>query len=512
MHFSGRHEPMPKPTTNIGGANHSDQVEMKKSPLAFIIVLNWNGKAHLAECLGSLSCLDYSNFQILLVDNNSQDGSLALVASHYPHVQVIENSTNLGFAEGNNVGMRYALSQGADYVVLLNNDTRVEPDFLSHLVRRGEEQPEVGVLGGTVLMYSNPGIVNSTGVNLNQFAYGWDRDFGENSALLAGEGGEVLAVSGCLMAIKRAVMEKIGLLDGAFFAYYEDVDFCLRTWKDTDFTVEYVPGAVVHHKFSASSGASSPLKYSLLMKNRYRLFFKHFPPSRLVAIFPELTWHRLRFLWRKRRELRGLRAFSELWVLFKYWALFPYIVCRRLFRDRSEQGAARFWNKVIPEWNIPSFKAYSASYERIVLGKNGLLEAVVPSRIVMGVNDDLLGVGWSPLLHHHPRIRTVKGQAACYLRNDKSFSYIQLHGLCDSPVDSPCMELSIDGTLMSRTDLVPGWHTYVIPFENRFEEGPVELQLTVKTSNGAPVSSKLFGVNEVGLIPLDSPLLRLVER
>jgi GT2 family glycosyltransferase len=484
---------------------------MKNNPLVFIIVLNWNGQAHLDECLGSLSGLDYPNYQILLVDNHSQDGSLPFVASHYPHVKVIENGTNLGFAEGNNVGIRFALSQGADYVVLLNNDTRVEPDFLSHLIRRGEENPEVGILGGRVLMFSNPRIVNSTGVHLNQFAYGWDRDFGADNSQLAREAGEVLAVTGCLMAIKRAVLEQIGLLDSRFFAYYEDVDFCLRTWKETNFTVEYVPQAIVYHKFSASSGASSPLKYSLLMKNRYRLFFKHFPISRVVAMFPELTWHRLRFLWRKRRGLRGLRAYWELWILLRYWILLPYIVCRRLLRDRSEQGPSRFWNKVVPEWNIPLMKTYSADYERIVSGKGELPDIVLPSRIIMGVNDELLGVGWSGLIHLHPRSRKVEEQAACYLTNHRSFRYIQLHGMCDPSVDGLCVELSLDGSMVSQVRLVPGWHTYLIPFENRFEEGPVELQVAVKATKGTGVDVPLFSINEVGLAALESPLLRLIE-
>jgi GT2 family glycosyltransferase len=480
------------------------------SPLVFIIVLNWNGKHHLQDCLDSLSSLDYPNYRILLVDNNSKDGSLSLATDKYPHVESIQNSDNLGFAEGNNVGIRYALSKRADYVVLLNNDTRVEPDFLQHLIQRGEAKNKTGVLGGTILMFSNPLIVNSTGVNLNLFAYGWDRDFGENRIAIGNEGGEVLAVSGCLMAIKREVLEEVGLLDPKFFAYFEDVDFCLRVWSRSDFTVEYVPHAVVYHKFSASSGDTSLFKRRLMMRNQYRVFFKHFPPAQIMKIFPRLSLHRLHMLLHCLLRSDLLFFFRESIVLLKYWMALPFILCRRILESRSGLDSSRFWEKVIPEMVVPSIKAYTPGYERIFLSKVEVANKEIPTRIVMGLNDEILGSGWSQLIHEFPRIRRIEKEAVCYLRNERKFEFLQIHGLWDTLTDSLGLQVEIEGERACQTNVVHGWHTYLIPFENCFAARPMEVRIRIISFKPENIETRGLGVNEVGLLPLGSPLLRLV--
>ena len=480
------------------------------APLAFVIVLNWNGRHHLQDCLDSLSSIDYPNDRIVLVDNHSRDESVLFVKSNYPHVHLIQNERNLGFAEGNNVGIRFALSQGADYVVLLNNDTRVEPDFLSYLIQRGEEKKEIGVLGGTVLMFSNPRIINSTGVNLNQFAYGWDRDFGEENRRVNRERGEVLAVTGCLMAVKREVFERVGLLDPKFFAYFEDVDFCLRVWKYTDFTIEYVPGAVIYHKFSLSVSGESFLKRNLMLRNRYRIFFKHFPLFQVIKIFPILSLHCfpafLGYLLRK--DFYFLLA--ESFILVKYWVLLPFILFHRLTEPVRGISTSRFWNKIVPEKKLPSIKAYVPGYERIFLKKEELGTNKISDRIVVGVNDEVLGEGWSQLLQESPRVRRMKERAECYLRNEKRFGFLQIHGLWDLTINQECLEVSVEEQTIGRIKPIYGWHTYIVPFENNFPEGVVQVQLKM---NPFDESDHLrgFGVNEIGFFSLGSPLLRWIE-
>lgn len=484
---------------------------MNKNPLVFIIVLNWNGEHHLPECLGSLSKIDYSNYKIVLVDNASQDGSIPFVRSNYPHVFIIQNKRNLGYAEGNNVGIRYALSCGADYVVLLNNDTRVEPNFLSPLIKRGEEKKDIGVLGGRVLMFFDPLIVNSTGVNLNRFAYGWDRDFGEDTRMLHREGGEVLAVTGSLMAIKREVFEKIGLFDHKFFAYFEDVDFCIRVWKYTDFKIEYVPASVIYHKFSASTSRNSRLKRYLMMRNQYRIFFKHFPILNIATTFPMLSLHRFRFLLYYLKRGDFYLFSKEAFTIFKQWVILPFVFLYRLSDYIIKRpNTKRFWRMVIPETKFPSIKAYSPGYERVFLDREELEGKAIPNRIVMGVNDEVLGAGWSRLINGSPRFRRMGEKATIFLRNELKFGFLQIHGINTMPYSS-WLEVVIEGQMVGRRQIERGWNTYLIPFENKFREGPIEIQLKVSPWNQTMGIENGFGINEIGLLPLGSPILRLME-
>lgn len=321
---------------------------------AWIIVLNWNGIQHLPTCLGSLTSIDYPNCNILLVDNGSTDQSLQFVRKNFPDIRIIANRQNLGFAEGNNIGIRHALSNGADYIVLLNNDTRVEPDFLTRLITRGEAKPDIGVLGGKVLMMDNPDIVNSTGINMNLFAYGWDRDFGEKASEVNRPGGEVLAVTGCLMAIKKQVFEKIGLLDPDFFAYMEDLDFCLRVWKCTDFKIEYMPEAIIYHKFSASTPGK--FKRRLMAINQYRIFFRHFPLPVIIKIFPLMTLHRIAILAAHLLRLDFRMFISECYLIIKHWIMLPIYLCRSIFKSEKRIDPDLFRKYAVQEKGRPSFK------------------------------------------------------------------------------------------------------------------------------------------------------------
>ena len=482
------------------------------TPLAFIIVLNWNGRHHLEDCLDSVSFLDYPNYKILLVDNNSRDESVRFVKSNYPHVHILQNDRNFGFAEGNNIGIRYALSQGAEYIILLNNDTRVEPDFLTHFIQRGEEKKEVGVLGGKVLMFSNPRIINSTGVNLNQSAYGWDRDFGEVVQSVNRKGGEVLAVTGCLMAIKREVFEKIGLLDPKFFAYYEDMDFCIRVWKYTSFRVEYVPESIIYHKFSASVSGGPFLKKYFMFKNQYRIFFKHFPPAQLIKTFPLLLWHHSGILMGLLKRGDFHLFFAELLIMLKCLVFFPLLFSLRI-PDLLKKGVEerRFWEKVIPEKRVPSLNPFWPEYTQVILNKREVKADKISHRILVGVNDEMLGEGWSRLISDFPRIRRMAQSAVCFLRNEKRFEYLQIHGLWDSNTLQPWLEVAIEGQTAGRRKVEMGWHTYIFPFENRLKEGPVELRLRINPSIHGISYEKGFAINEIGLFPLGSPILRWIE-
>lgn len=480
---------------------------MNRAPSVYVIVLNWNGKHHLADCLGSLVEIDYPNATILLVDNGSIDGSTAYVQKMFPTVQILKNKTNLHFAKGNNVGIRHALEHGADYVVLVNNDTRVEPDFLSYLVKRGEECEDIGVLGGTVLMFSNPEVVNSTGVNLNFDAYGWDRDFGEAARTLDGKGGEVLAVTGGLFAVKRKVFEEIGLLEESLIAYYEDVDFCIRAWRDTRFRIEYVPSSVIYHKFSASS--SSEFKAWLMLRNRYWIFFKHYPLREILLRFPRIVMHRIPRILHGCLHGHAKLSVREALLLTMYWFSIPVVVVRRFVgRAGRKDNTARFWQWIVKKSGPPLVKVYQPGYERVYPSKMGLRSDDLASRIVCGINDEVLGCGWSRLKDGAPRTREMSAEAVCFLLNSVRCALLQVHGLSSEPHGGLFLEVLIEGDIVGRQEIRHGWKTYLFPFNNKYPNGPVEVKLKIRSTDLNQTTQGVFRVNEIALLTISSPLLR----
>ena len=143
-------------------------------PTVSIIVLNWNGKHDTVECLESLSHISYPNYEVIVVDNGSTDGSVEQFKARYPEITVIENQDNLGFAEGNNVGIRAALQEDTEYVLLLNNDTIVDPRFLDELINVAEREPRVGFAGPKIYYYDGNGrgrkdVINSVGAKLDMW-------------------------------------------------------------------------------------------------------------------------------------------------------------------------------------------------------------------------------------------------------------------------------------------------------------------------------------------------------
>ena len=259
---------------------------MNTRPRVIIVVLNWNGKEDTAECIDSLGTIMYPNYTILVVDNGSTDGSVEFLKERYPEVQIARNNSNTGFGAGNNVGIELALSMAADYVLLLNNDTVVEAHFLDYLVQEAESDGLIGFTGPKIYrLYEGESAEYAVWKT-----FGWRKmplDPVQRSALLHSAGGSFNAWLGkirhkgaaefdvgqydeqkevdfveasCVLA-KRAVIKKIGLLDATYFAYLEDVDWCLRGQRAGYATV-FVPQATIWHKGSKSSSHENRVYYS----------------------------------------------------------------------------------------------------------------------------------------------------------------------------------------------------------------------------------------------------------
>lgn len=225
---------------------------MKK---VFIIVLNWNGKDDTIECVESLKKIDYPERKIVIVDNGSTDDSVEILPKKYfqDDIGFIAVKKNLGFAGGNNIGIEYALKNGADYILLLNNDTTVEPDFLSKLVEAGEKEEKAGFLGPKIMFFSDKGIIWSAGGKiLNNFTRGELIGYKETDKGQFDEKKEVDYLSGTCLLVKKQAAEKIGPMTEDYFMYYEDTDFNLRA-KEAGFKSVFVPSAKIYHKASKAA-------------------------------------------------------------------------------------------------------------------------------------------------------------------------------------------------------------------------------------------------------------------
>jgi len=261
----------------------------KTSPLVSIIIVNYNGEKFLKKCLSSIKRQTYSDFEIIIVDNGSTDGSVKFVKREYlGSVRLIENSQNLGFGKGNNQGIM--ISKG-EYVALLNNDTEVEPNWLSELVKVAQSDKRIGMCASKIILGDNQAQIDAAGHliypdGLNRGRGHREKDVGQYDIKE-----EVLFPSACAAIYSRDMLDEIGLFDEDFFAYGDDTDIGIRArlmgWKCI-----YVPTAVVYHYHSATLGNYAPLKAYLVERNRVWVLLKYFPFSTII-VSPYFTLQRL---------------------------------------------------------------------------------------------------------------------------------------------------------------------------------------------------------------------------
>lgn len=255
------------------------------APLVSIILINWNQPALTAACLSSLERCTYPALEVIVVDNGSADDSVAQLRASFPDVQIIEAGENLGFTGGNNLGMRAARGE---YVMLLNNDTEVDPGFVEPLVAAGESDPTIGAMGSKIRFFDRPKTLQYAGglpLDMRRGRGGW-RGWGETDDGQYDEQQETHAAHGAAFCIRRSALEAVGLLDDDLFIFYEELDWSLRI-RDAGFRVEYVPGSLVFHKESMTTGKVSPFRTYYMTRNRL-LFLRRHAQRRELAAF--LAW------------------------------------------------------------------------------------------------------------------------------------------------------------------------------------------------------------------------------
>ncbi|MBM3156029.1 MAG: glycosyltransferase family 2 protein [Chloroflexi bacterium] len=252
-----------------------------------IIILNWNGLDDTVGCLQSLKEITYKNYNIIVVDNGSKGNDAEILKSKFgEYIHIIENDRNYGFAGGCNIGIRYAMRNfEPDYILLLNNDTTVAPDFLSEMVNVAESDPSFGIAGAKIYFYHEPNKIQAIGGQIN-WRTGMTSMLGINE-MDVGQFNEIRAVDwvvGCALLIKREVLQTIGLLYERYFAYFEEVEWCVRCSR-AGYLVIHAPGARVWHKKRFSIDEISGLNMYYMTRNRFLFMVRNATVRQLSFFF-----------------------------------------------------------------------------------------------------------------------------------------------------------------------------------------------------------------------------------
>jgi hypothetical protein len=275
------------------------------------VVLNWNGRDDTLSCLASLRAVR-GDASVVVADNGSTDGSVEAIRREHPEVTVVENGSNLGFSGGNNAAIRRSLADGADWVVLVNNDATLAHDALDELRAAAARHPEAGILAGKLFFPEPPDLVQWAGqrVDLVTGYSGRPRGYGRPDRPAYRREEPVDRAVGALMAVSRPAIERAGLLDEELFAYVEDVDWCLRI-RAAGFGCVFTPSVRAWHALTASTGGAAsthPLYYGT--RNTIVVVERHRPLSRVgtalrrAAVMAAFSAHALAV----RRSRRALRA------------------------------------------------------------------------------------------------------------------------------------------------------------------------------------------------------------
>jgi GT2 family glycosyltransferase len=290
------------------------------APTISVVIPNFNGRALLADCLASLERQTFTGFEVIVVDNGSTDGSAEETRRRYPWVaRVVENSANLGFAKACNQGIEAARGQ---YIALLNNDTEAHPAWLAELARTAEGNPDTGMFATKTLFFDRRDVIDTAGHliypdGLNRGRGRLEIDSGQYDRLT-----DVFFPSGAAALYRRAMLDEIGLFDEHHFAYGDDTDLGIRGrlagWKCL-----FVPGAMVYHRYSMTTGEYSPAKVFLVERNRIWIAWKYFPAGRLAA---SPFYSLVRYCYQAYGALSGTGAAGRFAERYSAWRLLPAVV------------------------------------------------------------------------------------------------------------------------------------------------------------------------------------------
>ena len=252
-------------------------------PRVTVVIPNWNGEQFLRLCLGSLRDQSFRVFETIVVDNGSVDSSITFVEEHFPEVDVVALGENLGIAAAFNAGIE---ASTLEYVVLLNNDTEQDPGWLEALVRAAEDHPEAGLFASKLVDLHDRGVLDGAGDAMRLSGLPYRLGHGERDSGRFDRPGYVFGACAAAALYRRDMLDEVGLFDEDFVSYCEDGDLSFRA-QLAGYRCFYVPGAVVYHMGSASTGGKrSPTATRLGSRNSFSLLVKNLPLSAVPHVLP----------------------------------------------------------------------------------------------------------------------------------------------------------------------------------------------------------------------------------
>jgi len=334
-----------------------------------IIIVTYNGSDFIGDCLSSLEKMIYGkdSYEIIVVDNDSQDKSREIIKKQEARskkdrikLRVFLNKENVGFAEGNNIGIRYALKKGFDYVYLLNQDTEAEPNFLVRALEVAEENKKIGSVQSRLMYFDNRDVINSLGGVIHFLGFGFTRGNKERFTAfdLRRSMSTIAYPSGAGVLIRCSLIEEIGMFEKEFFAYYEDADLGWRiTLAGYENRIAY--DSVVYHKYDFNRSIQ---RYFLLERNRYLLILRNYKWATLVLFSPGI------FFWEFLALLKSVLTLK----LHQRFRIYGYFL-------RLET-----WKKILYSRNVLK-KTRLVSDRKIVGLFTGKIEYQENSNLVMNV-------------------------------------------------------------------------------------------------------------------------------
>lgn len=280
-----------------------------KQPLIIPVILNTNRREDTLDCLKSLADAEYPTMQIIVLDNQSTDGSVDAIREQFPAVQIINLVENLGYAGNNNVGIESALKQGADWILVLNEDVILDQDCVQRLIEVAENDPKIGIVGPLVYHFDEPTVIQSAGGMLGKY---WESiHLGKNEPDQGQytEPHSVEWISGCAILVRRAAIEQAGMLDKDYFIYWEETEWCIRIaragWK-----IMNVPQARIWHKGVQRSYQPKPSFSYYETRNHLLTLSKHNAPL-TARVYTWIQIARTLLSWSIKPKWRGMRSHRD---------------------------------------------------------------------------------------------------------------------------------------------------------------------------------------------------------